>query len=277
MQSELKQQPLYVLGHSKDEQQRLIKQSAFYADLTEQVFRNAGIREGMSVLDAGCGVGDVSFLLARIVGTSGSVIGIDKSPEAIATARTRSHAAKLDNVTFHEGDIADIWLEEPVDAAVGRFVLMYFSEPAVVLRRIADCVRSGGVIAFQEMDLSGVKSVPRRPMFEQVVQWLVETFRRGMVETQMGLKLYATFIRAGLPAPALILGGRVEGGQHSPVYDIFTEVVRSALPMMEKLGVTNAEEVQIGTLAQRLREDVVQAGGVLVPPPLIGAWTRKDA
>jgi SAM-dependent methyltransferase len=267
--------PLYVLGHSDEELQRLIKQASFYGDFTEQVFLNAGIESGMRVLDVGCGAGDVSFLLARMVGTSGSVIGIDKSGDAIATARSRAQAAKLENVTFHEADISEIPLLYPVDAAVGRFVLMYLSNPAALLRRIAGCVRTGGVIAFQEMDMSGIKSLPRLPMFEQCADWVKETFRRGAVDTEMGLRLYPTFIGAGLPAPQLVMGARVEGGPDSQVYEILTEVIRSALPLIERLGVARAEDVQIATLAERLREEVVRGGGVVVPPPAVGAWTRK--
>ena len=64
--------PQYVLGRSEVESQRLIKQAAFLRPSTERVFRKAGISEGMHVLDlAGCGAGDVSFLAAELVGSSG--------------------------------------------------------------------------------------------------------------------------------------------------------------------------------------------------------------
>jgi hypothetical protein len=44
---------------------------------------------------------------------------------------------------------------------------------------------------------------------------------------------------------------------------------------MERTGVASAAEVGIDTLAARLREEVVSADATVVPPPLIGAWTRK--
>src|SRR5690348_4480761 len=95
----------YILGDSRLELQRLIKQASFYGDLSEQAFRMAGITTGMHLLDVGCGSGDVSFLLATLVGPTGKVIGIDKSAAAIELARQRSQQAGITNVSFEVGDI----------------------------------------------------------------------------------------------------------------------------------------------------------------------------
>jgi cyclopropane fatty-acyl-phospholipid synthase-like methyltransferase len=70
------------------------------AQLTEHVLRLAGVRPGMRVLDVGCGTGDVSFLAASLVGPEGEVIGVDKSPEAVALASQRAAEAGLHNVHF---------------------------------------------------------------------------------------------------------------------------------------------------------------------------------
>ena len=43
----------------------------------------------MRVLDIGCGVGDVSFLAAELVGPTGTVVGIDRNPGVLAVARQR--------------------------------------------------------------------------------------------------------------------------------------------------------------------------------------------
>jgi hypothetical protein len=74
----------------------------------------------------------------------------------------------------------------------------------------------------------------------------------------------------------MILGARVEGGPNSAGYEFFTDVMRSLLPMMERLAVVSAEEVQIATLAERLRDKVTAGGGVIILPSLVGAWTTKS-
>jgi hypothetical protein len=53
------------------------------------------------------------------------------------------------------------------------------------------------------------------------------------------------------------------------------ETARTLLPLMERTGVAGAAEVGVDTLAARLREEVVALDATVVPPPLIGAWTRK--
>lgn len=73
----------------------------------------------------------------------------------------------------------------------------------------------------------------------------------------------------------MILGARIEGGPNSPGYEYVAQTVRSVLPMMQQFGIAKAEEVQIETLAQRLRDEVTSGGGVIVIPPLVGAWAHK--
>src|SRR5262249_58943519 len=80
----------YVLGHSETELRRLAMQSAFWGELTGEIFRRAGIGAGMHVLDIGCGAGDVAFLAARLVGPWGRVLGIDRSEDAVRRASARA-------------------------------------------------------------------------------------------------------------------------------------------------------------------------------------------
>jgi 2-polyprenyl-3-methyl-5-hydroxy-6-metoxy-1,4-benzoquinol methylase len=269
-----KQDRVYVLGHSAEELNRLIDQARLFGELTEDVFVRAGIGPGMRILDVGCGAGDVSFLLARLVGPSGAIVGVDRSEDAVATATARAQAMGLAQVGFSQGEIDDISLDQPVDAAVGRFVLMYSPEPSITLRRVAANVRPGGIVVFQEMNVAEATSFPQVELFEQSMRWIVETLDREKAKNLMGLELYRTFIEAGLPPPQMIMGARVEGSSDSLGYQIVAQVVKSLLPVMEKLGIAKEKEVQIDTLAQRLRDEVVSQDAVIVLPPLVGAWTR---
>jgi ubiquinone/menaquinone biosynthesis C-methylase UbiE len=61
-------------------------QWAVWGELTEEVLRRAGIGPGMHVLDICCGAGDVAILAARLIGPSGSALGIDRSEAAVKRA-----------------------------------------------------------------------------------------------------------------------------------------------------------------------------------------------
>ena len=72
--------------------------------MTERVFRTAGLGNGIRVLDLGSGAGDVAMLAARLVGREGEVVGVERDPEAVASATARVAQAGLSNVRFIQGD-----------------------------------------------------------------------------------------------------------------------------------------------------------------------------
>lgn len=69
----------YLLGHSDHELRRLECQARLINPMTRRFVEAAGVSAGMRVLDVGSGAGDVSMLLADLVGPGGEVIGFDRS------------------------------------------------------------------------------------------------------------------------------------------------------------------------------------------------------
>jgi len=69
------------------------------------VLRAAGVRSGLRVLDLGSGAGDVALLAARLVGSDGEVVGVERDPEAVAGATARIEKAGVSNVRFVQGDV----------------------------------------------------------------------------------------------------------------------------------------------------------------------------
>lgn len=267
---------VYPLGHTATEIERLGAQARVFDPWTEALLREAGIGPGMRVLDVGCGRGDVSLLLARMVGPHGRVVAVDRAPEAVAATRARVAGRGLSpsEVEVLAGDIMEQTFDAPFDAVVGRCVLMYFSEPARTLRRLAAHLRPAGTIVFHELDLGTHRASPPAPLFEQCMRWIITAQGSAGTNTQMGMELYSAFCAAGLPAPALRYDTRVGGGPDFISHELIADVVRSLLPVIERLGIARREEVDIDTLQGRLREELVASGGVVVIPALIGAWCR---
>jgi SAM-dependent methyltransferase len=267
----------YALGHAQPELDRLIFQGRFIGDLTGHMLRLAGLKPGMRVLDIGCGAGDVSFLARSIVGPEGTVIGVDRSPEAVAVAQQRAQQAQVPNVQFMASDVEALTLDQPVDALIGRLVLMYFPKPAVVLQKLLAFVKPGGLVMFQEIDATSIAAEPMCDEFWAAGQRINQAFARAGVELRAGLKLPMIFQEAGLPAPQTLQMARVEHGPDAQGYAWIEQLTRTLLPLIQKTGVATAEEVQVDTLAARIRAEAVAKKAVLVLPPFIGAWAHTPA
>jgi ubiquinone/menaquinone biosynthesis C-methylase UbiE len=265
----------YYLGHSEREIGRLKTQARLIDPITERFFRAAGISAGMRVLDVGTGAGDVAFLVADLVGDSGAVVGVDRASSALSEAAARADSQSRRNVSFTMGDPADMSFDRPFDAVVGRYVLQFQPDPATMLRKLATRVRPGGLVVFHEVDWDGVRSFPPSPTYEQCCRWIRETLRRMTVETRMGIKLHATFLAAGLPAPMMRLEAAV-GGPASAAdrVHLLASQVETMMPEMERLGVAAAPEIQLGTLAIRMADEIHSESSVIVGRSEVAAWCR---
>jgi ubiquinone/menaquinone biosynthesis C-methylase UbiE len=264
-------EPAYVLGHSDQELARLERQAEIFSVETRDWLRRAGLKTGQRVLDVGCGVGDVSIIAAEMVGSTGSVTGIDNAGIVLPMANARAKRAGYDWLRFVHADLFEFTVAEKFDAIIGRFILMHLPEPAEALRRLSGLLAEGGVMAFIEMDISETTAVPPMPLLDRCVAWITETYRRVGAEPDMGRKLYATFRAAGL-TPRLSGVTRIESGPNSIVYSFAAQTLFSLLPAMERLRIASAADVGIETLAERLRAAAIGGDHCILMPRLIGAW-----
>ena len=270
--------PTYALGRSHEEHKRLTEQDAILRPMTERLFREAGIEQGMRVLDVGSGVGDVAFLAAELVGPKGEVVGIDLDGSALEKARERARLLGLSNVTFVEGDIRQTELVGDFDAAVGRLVLLYFADPVDGLAAIVPRVRSGGLLVFQELDMNpdiSELSYPEDSLWSATGRTIVQTFAGAGVHVRMGRLLLKTFQDAGLSIPSLKQEAIVGGGPDFPGYSWVANTMRSLAPLAEKLGIATSTDLDLDSLADRIRDDAVTRELMVWTLPLVGAYTRR--
>lgn len=266
----------YPLGYSDAEDRRLASQAEIYESLTLDVFRRAGISEGMSVLDVGCGVGDVSMLVAGLVGPSGRVVGVDRNERSLSVARYRARVAGLENVEFANADLLDFRSPRPFDAIVGRLVLLYFKNPEELIRHLLTQLNPDGIVAFHEMDMSAYNSIEIAPLNDRVERWIISAFKSSGIATDMGQRLPNIFMAAGLPRPEMIAGQRVGSGSDYSHYEYNADTIRSLLPVLEAAQIATSSEIDIETLGDRLRAEAVQTGLVSYSPRMVGAWATKS-
>ncbi len=268
----------YLMGHSQSEQERLLLQASILRPWTRDFFSAAGLASGMRVLDVGCGLGDVSFLAAELVGPTGSVIGIDRERLAVERAGHRAAIEGLDGrVRFVHAGIEDFATDQSFDAVVGRYILIQLAEPAAALRHFAKLLRPGGLLVFHEfaIDPASWGSFPEAPLWNRACGLLAAAVGTTGAFPDFGKRLVRTFLDAGLPRPTVVATQPVGGGLGSYLYPWLAETLRSVLPIIERAGLATAEEVGIDTLAARMEAESVSLGSQTFAGTQYGAWAVK--
>jgi len=266
----------YVLGATRREHERLIRQSRIFNPFTERLFRSAGISPGRRVLDIGSGVGDVAMLVAELVGPTGEVVGVERDANTLVAARSRVAEAQLRNVSFVETDVSHVASElngKPFDAVVGRLILFFVPDPGAVLRSLAKLVRPGGIIAFQECYWAPLLQLTAPlPLWTKCTSLIHQVFERSGANMHMEHLLYQAFLDAALPIPKMMI--EIPVG-NSPdirrwVYDLFCTLY----PEMEKYDLSTNEVGDIESLLSRLEAELDRARTFAACVGLIGAWSQ---
>ena len=119
-----------------------------FAGLTAAAIQSADPRPGESVLDVGCGCGATVLELARAVGPTGRVVGVDVSRPMLELASARAQAQGLSTVTLHLADAATYpFRAAEFDLAFSRFGIMFFGDPVSAFANVRRSLRAGGRFA----------------------------------------------------------------------------------------------------------------------------------
>jgi len=157
------------------------------------------IRPGMACLDVGCGGGDVARELARRVGATGRVVALDMDGAQLQIVREEAIALNIHNIDYQVADVANPPSDLGIfDLAYTRFLLCHLTNPMQVLSWMAKCLRLGGVLAVEDVDLTGQFCHPPLPAFERYVALVGEVMRARGGDPLLGLKLPRMLIEAGL-------------------------------------------------------------------------------
>ena len=261
----------YALGSTDGEHERLIKQAVRFLPFTERLFRDAGVGPGQRVLELGSGMGDVAMLVARLIGPSGEVVGVERDTRSIARAQRRLREAGIGNVTFVQCDASELRRERPFDAAVGRLILQYLPDPVAVLRSVSQLVRRGGAIAFQEPSFKPYFALcSEMPLWSACGSLAVAAFQGAGANAEMGPELPGVFERAGLPSPKMrmemSLGNDLESARWT------SDLLKSLLPQIKRLDLSVAKVGDFETLPERLSQEAMASGNAAPCVALIGAW-----
>lgn len=136
-----------IMGHAWVSQQAVI--SDVFTSVTSVSFSAASAKPGEHVVDIGCGTGDTLLEFAKVVGPSGSVLGVDVSVPMLGFAKQRAAEAGYSNVACALAD-ATTYAFEPrwADLVYSRFGVMFFDDPVKAFTNIRSGLKPDGRLVF---------------------------------------------------------------------------------------------------------------------------------
>jgi SAM-dependent methyltransferase len=226
------QPDIYLLGRAEAEEARLKLQIANLAPDSDAQFERIGIRPSERVLDIGCGPGGVLHLLAKRVGSTGSVLGIDRSPHFVELAKRFVADHALPQVEVREGDAYATGLPcASFDGAHMRLVLVNVPKPELIVKEMVSLVRPGGWIASFEADISGQLFDPPFPAWTRLTEAYIAYSKAKGVDLRIGRRTHSLFREAGVQDIHVdaVLHVHPTGHERRPILRDFINNVRDQL------------------------------------------------
>jgi len=185
----------YVHGYDPRENLRLQDQAATLVDL---LHADTAYPAGSRVLEAGCGVGAQTVILAAH-SPQADITSIDVSEASVAQARQAVAAAGFANVTLRQADIFDLpFAPASFDHVFLCFVLEHLARPAEALRKLLAVLKPGGTLTAIEGDHGSTFFHPDSEAARRAIRCQVELQARAGGNALIGRQLFPLLRAAGL-------------------------------------------------------------------------------
>ncbi|MDH3644556.1 MAG: methyltransferase domain-containing protein, partial [Gammaproteobacteria bacterium] len=166
-----------------------------WRDGQEPLIAPAQIAEGHTIVDYGCGPGGLAMELARRVGSSGKVIGLDINPEFLARAGARAQseglADRIEGILIDDDRIP--LPEQAADRVLCKNVLEYVPDPQASISEFFRILKPGGIAHVSDSDWGAVVFEPAGERFARIMTAASVAFRTPLI----GRRLYGMFRQAG--------------------------------------------------------------------------------
>lgn len=184
----------YVHGYSELENARLQDQASTLAEL---LHHDTIYPPGDRVLEAGCGVGAQTVILAR-KSPQTQFTSVDISPTSVEAAKAAVMRAGFGNVTLQVADLFHLpFAEASFDHVFVCFVLEHLSRPLEVLQALGRVLKPGGTLTVIEGDHGSTFFNPHSAAAWRTIQCLIDLQARGGGDALIGRRLFPLVRQAG--------------------------------------------------------------------------------
>lgn len=204
------------------------------------------LKNGLKVLDIGCGTGAISKGIAEIVGKNGYVIGIDSSEHLIA--KGKKDFTSITNLELIAVDLFEYEPEERFDLIVAARVLQWLSNPQDALIKCKEFLKPGGQISVLDYNHTKLEWTPEPPesmklFYEAFLNWRADA---GM-DNEIAKHLPEYFKKAGFRSIEILGSNEVYQKGEDNFIDkagIWLHVASSRGKQMVQNGYLNDKELQ---------------------------------
>lgn len=182
----------YAVDESNLERQELLADA--FEDLSRKLLGRLTVPSDGDTLDAGCGIGRTSQLLADRLPDPGRIVGLDADPDLLEVARDRRPSEGAVEPDYRRGDATNLpFAEDSFDLVFARFLLAHLPEADAAIREFRRVCRPGGTIAVQEPDFASTGAWPPSPAYERA-----EELARPLFDVKAGRKAWKQLDDAGI-------------------------------------------------------------------------------
>ncbi|HYH50079.1 MAG TPA: methyltransferase domain-containing protein [Acidimicrobiia bacterium] len=185
----------YIHGHSDS----VLRSHRWRTASNSAAYLLPHLREGFRLLDAGCGPGTLTVDLARHLGPTGEVIGVDMAEPVITEASAHAAAEGVTNVAFRVGDfrtVGDLG-EGTFDVVHAHQVLQHLRDPVGALAAMGRLARPGGIVAARDSDYPAFVWTPADPRLDRWLEVYVAVSDRNGAAADAGRRLLRWALDAG--------------------------------------------------------------------------------
>lgn len=240
---------------------------------TADLLDRAGVGEGLRCIDLGCGTGDVCFELARRVGPTGHVTGVDQDEVKVALAREEAAAKGIRNAEFLAGSAYELVEPGAFDVVYCRFLLQHLGRPLDLLRSMWSGVRAGGVIVAEDADFTGAFCEPANAGHDFFLRCYPAVLERHGGDPLTARKLHRLFLEAGIPDPVVTVRQTVYTSGDNKAVPLMTVEATGEAIVREGIATQDELAAAIADLAAFTADETTVIGR----PRVFQVWARRRA
>jgi SAM-dependent methyltransferase len=185
---------IYVHGYTQREAERLDDQAGC---LSELLHHDSVFPEGSLILEAGCGVGSQTKIIA-LKNPRSKFISIDISTDSVRKARDMAEKSGIKNAEFREGDIFNLDFKEAIfDHVFICFVLEHLKDPGAALRSVKRVLKPGGSVMVIEGDHGSAFFYPDSAFARKAIEAQIKLQEMGGGNALIGRELYPLLLASG--------------------------------------------------------------------------------